>query len=72
MKNKNLGPIFVQSIFALTVFAAVTYAQTITPLPARQAAEAASSLEIGQSVCHYGHEGLIRADRREAFCGATE
>jgi hypothetical protein len=49
MKNKNLGPIFVQSIFALTVFAAVTYAQTITPLPARQAAEAASSLEIGQS-----------------------
>lgn len=36
-------------MFALTVFATVTYAQTSTPLPATQPAEAASSLEIGQS-----------------------
>lgn len=49
MRNKNLMQILVQSLLALTVFATVTYAQTVAPLPATRPAEAASTLEIRHS-----------------------
>ena len=50
MKNKNLAPIFVRSIFAITLFATVTYAQTVAPLPGMQPAEAESNLEISSAL----------------------
>lgn len=49
MKNKNLVPIFVQSMFTLVILASVTNAQTVTLLPATQPAAAASSQEIESS-----------------------
>jgi|GEM_PF-5638239 len=45
MKNKNLVLIFVRSMFAITVFATVNYAQTVAPLPGTQPAAAESNLK---------------------------
>jgi len=45
MKSKNLVPIFVRSMVAITVFATVTYAQTVAPLPGTQPAAVESNLE---------------------------
>jgi hypothetical protein len=50
MKNKNLVAIFERSMFAITVFATVTYAQTVAPLPGMQRAAAESNLEISSAL----------------------
>ena len=50
MGNKDLVQILVQSMFAITVFATVTYAQTVAPLPGMQRAAAESNLEISSAL----------------------